>query len=611
MRINSSLRRHSIPRYRGVERGLGNVGDAANPYGLSPDIANSIAANVAALGIPAFINPFSSGAASPFDAAIARNTITRPTLSDAGIAPYVGLPTTLYAPNVAPQIKQPPGPILNPHTTTALSWLTGGPILNIGAPRSIYDPDEYLRSAVMDSDWKRVAGWYAYYISQLWQNVSHAKSAYWALSQMNICEYKYVVNSAGQKRFYPLSYDDVAQFARECIFNFRVNDTGRETAQFGVFDSQGKKITTPAGYYLIGDGGDDVAGGMNQPSLYNALKAPNVNGAASAQGSLSLGWVRGPEGPWSFGNILALVSFAVAGYGAAAGISAAIAGAAAPSVGAVTTAGASAGDVATAGTIAATSAPALIAPAASTALEEVIITASLAPAISTAGAIAGTVAAAGAAGVIAATASAPAVSTPALQEIVVTASPAAPVSTVGVAAGVAGAVVPIATAPAIVAAGAETPPLQEIVVTGTPNAPAPISLPTATVSLVDAGISAALANPSLDIQSPNLPELNNPDAGSASWWERLLQTYGSNYIRSHLNDIMCRLTGHCPSQAQLDAQDQYLQTLPGGAANGIFGSSNLLWIVAAAVIGLAVVLPEKKQKTHRRAKHRLLGVRRK
>lgn len=609
MRINSSLRRHSIPQYRGVETGLGAlVGSGQTRAWQWPDGTKTTDPDSKVQGLHLTIQKYAPQWEKVF-------TAPDPIGSIAPAPPYVGLSNQKFAPSEAPQIVDLLSPILNPHTTTALSWLTGGPILNIGAPRSIYDPYEYLRSALIDSDWDRVTAWFAFYISKLWDNVSHAHSAFYSLSQLNLASYKYVVNADGSRTYYPLSFGDINAFVRKVMAKLRLVDTGRQTAVFGFLTPQGGPLTNFSDANVWNAMIGDIAGGLQGGGggVYNQLNlTPYVNSmkaSASPLASYSIGWVRGPDGPWDYGSIMKLILIAAVSYGIGSAISVALSAANTASTG-ISTAS-SAGEAAGAGTIAATSAPAIIAPVASTALQEIVVTASLAPAISTAGAIAGTVAAAGAAGVIAGTASAPAVSTPVLQEIVVTASPAAPVSTVGVAAGVAGAVVPIATAPAIVAAGAETPPLQEIVVTGTPNAPAPISLPTATVSLVDAGIGAALANPSLDIQSPNLPELNDPDAGSASWWERLLQTYGSNYIRSHLNDIMCRLAGHCPSQAQLDAQDQYLQTLPSGAASGLFGSGNLLWVIAAAVVGLAVVLPEKKQKTHRRAKHRLLGVRRK
>lgn len=410
------------------------------------------------------------------------DTLPAPNLSTVGAPVYSSLTDADPPPPYwAPRITHFDQKIFNPHFTDALNWTTGGNrVLNIGNPTSLYDPVEYLRSALIDSDWDRVAYWYAFYIKSMYAYTQNYGPEYYQISQLNMPNYKYVVNPNGTRTYYPMSSADFGAMIRNVIIPMRVTDLGRNQVAFGSFWPNGAQSypINPKDMTLRqmwGNRAQNMDGGTNAPS-------------SSPVGTARLGWTPSPPGPQFMdylGPAMAGVVLGIVGGPAlGAGISSLFAASAAP---AITTA-------AVTGTAVASTATATVAGSVIGAgLEEVVITSAV-TSLAAGSIIGGTVGAGLAAGAITPVATAPAISpattsvppaipaTPPLEEVIVS-SAVAPVSTTSVAAALGTGVIATAAAAPIISssttASSDAPqpdqsqPLEEVTVTGAaPIAPA-------------------------------------------------------------------------------------------------------------------------------------------
>jgi hypothetical protein len=386
-----------------------------------------------------------------------------------------------------------PGTILEPHYTNALYWNTGYPVLNRGAPTSTHDPVEYLRSAVIDSDWDTVAAWYAYFIQNKLTKFGNSNSHFWDLAQLNINDFRYVVLDDGSRGYFPMSNWDVKQFITKVAAKLSINDVGKNRVGFGFIDyTSGKYVGDNLSFQNFVQYVRLNAIMEGDPVVNNAFKGVNAwgqqwTGWSSNFGQIKLGWRQGPEGAWQLGDVLMVAIIAVVSYGIGSVIGGALLSSggigASSGISTATTASstATATTASSTATVAATSTAATV--ASSAVLDEVIISGVAPIALSTAG---GAVGAALATGAVVAT-SAPAISastqtptisqattaTPAAQptvaapidEVVVSAAPAASTS---VSTGLTTGAVVAAAAPALLTSSA---PIDEVTIQATQTTP--------------------------------------------------------------------------------------------------------------------------------------------
>ncbi len=553
-------------------------------------------------------------------------------LSTSGVAPYSNLSDTHYAFTDVPW----PTPILNPHKTTALAWMGLPQVINRGNPRSIYDPVEYLRSALVDSDWDRVYYWFLVQYADIYKRVANDKRAYFSFADINICDYKYTVDESGQRTYYPLSPYDVKQFLTRIVANFSITDTQHSSGHcaIGLIDWSNPANIYPydlstlhtafdwwtairQGLNTTSQGSSSVFQRESLDQLMSNARTPKIG--STPQGDLRVGWIQGPKGDWTATQIattIVLIIIAVLTWGIGSGAIGA-------SLAVPTTAAAQVGTaVATAATTA------------TSALDEVIITGSL---------ISSGVGAAISAGIVATSAIAPAitgatapninVTSPSLDEVVITGN-VAPASSIGTS--ITAGSVAVATAPAVfststISAPTPAPPsLDEVVITGTPAststvgtsitagtivataAPAVLSTPNVTVqtnapsttdkaldevvvsgtvptttvaNAIAVGTVIATAAPVISnattVSEPNTttqPTQSNagdsPKAGQTlkDWLAALVKKYGLAWVKQHLMDLLKQFYGHTPTQAELDD------------ANASLSASINWWIIGAAAL---------------------------
>jgi len=96
-----------------------------------------------------------------------------------------------------------PYEIKPPHFTGNLRWSGRVALINVGLPRWRNDPDEYIRSAMVDSDWDAVEKWLA------WKVVNGMK--YEDIPKIHMGEYKHVIGG-GRKTWLPFSDADYRTF---------------------------------------------------------------------------------------------------------------------------------------------------------------------------------------------------------------------------------------------------------------------------------------------------------------------------------------------------------------------------------------------------------------
>ena len=101
-----------------------------------------------------------------------------------------------------------PYPIREPFLTRNIAWYTGAAIANVGEPQYVNDDREYLRSAMVDSDWERVEKWLAWKFSKMTPKDIQA-----FYKSFNFGSYKWVkVGTGSGRRYLPFSPLDLETF---------------------------------------------------------------------------------------------------------------------------------------------------------------------------------------------------------------------------------------------------------------------------------------------------------------------------------------------------------------------------------------------------------------
>lgn len=287
--------------------------------------------------------------------------------------------------------------------------------------------DEYLRIALLNSDWQKVYDWYAYQISSIQATGRRAATYFYGLATLDLGQHKYTVDSCGHRTYYPFSLEDVCGFVTYVKIKTGVWDEGAGPALFGMPDTTAPLIPPLTAADFKGAGvtgsnydrvnklngflkyctskttGDDWRHEFGE--IFNNLNAP---GRSTPYPGLAIGWLA-PAKSNILKTVLTIVAIAVAVWFTAGALMAAYgpAGAAAGAAGATGTgAGASvAAGVAAADTLAPIVLSTGLATSAATVgagLETILVTGAAASSIS-AGTIAA-ITAAGAGGVAVATA---------------------------------------------------------------------------------------------------------------------------------------------------------------------------------------------------------------
>lgn len=118
-------------------------------------------------------------------------------------------PSLPRAPKAAQGAVEFPYTILPPHDTRALEWFLGGSILNKGTPRWSNDADEFLRSALVDSNWPAVKQW-ADWFRQSYPGVPGTPN-FDKLRLWNFSAHKWTLGKGG-KIYLPFSQGDYNAF---------------------------------------------------------------------------------------------------------------------------------------------------------------------------------------------------------------------------------------------------------------------------------------------------------------------------------------------------------------------------------------------------------------
>lgn len=495
-------------------------------------------------------------------------TSTPPALIPAGGGRAKGVGTRamngLGALGAAPVLTAPfPYQIKNPFITGNTFWYTGQPALNKGEPRFRNDAEEFLRSAVVDSDWDRVEAWLGW---ALRNGMTREK-----LTQFDFGRYKWTGTKAA-KKFYPFSKTDFKTFYERFL---------KFTA-----------VTMPADRQCI------------QTKYEMAMKG--VNSSPRNQFTLRLSDCPLSEG-WEKGLIKAVASIAIpialvvtAGAIATALTAAPVAGGAGAAAGVGAGAGAGVGAGTAAGVGASTLIPAGI--------EVVTVAATALPVIG-----AGTVAASVGAGLVsgALLTSAP----PPL-----TAQPPEPViETVTVTANVPSVVAPQAiTIGAGLASGV-------VVATSAPPAPVQTTQPSQTsdadtietvvteaprIAPIDPALAPILGAPGIVLDLPNISVLEPPtpqyqdNPTLAEQIKTGLQDaaaqYGQQYVEDQLAQYLQDQLNHPPTQDDLDAWQDWIDD--GGLRPGANSSTTLWpWLIVGGLAAAVVFTETKRGRTkHRR-----------
>jgi hypothetical protein len=177
--------------------------------------------------VPTDVVPTFTKGIPPSQAAIweyaAVNTRAAPGTTD----PYANPPTpAVYAPLPLQSghfAIDFPWQIQQPHWSRQTLWWTGQTVLNAGAPQYSNDCIEYLRSALVDSDFSRVKNFIMWYYAinnpnphLYWDAASLSWGSHFLVTQpgadainyLNLCDYKYILTEAGPV-YLPLSYQDL------------------------------------------------------------------------------------------------------------------------------------------------------------------------------------------------------------------------------------------------------------------------------------------------------------------------------------------------------------------------------------------------------------------
>lgn len=406
-------------------------------------------------------------------------------------------------------------------------WYTGQPTLNIGAPRFYNDAEEFLRSALVDSDWDRVEAWLGW---ALQNGMTRDK-----LTMFDFGRYKYT-GSGATKKFYPFSKADIRSFYERFL-------------KFTAVSSPADRSCIQAKYEMA------MKAANSSPRNQFVLRLSDC--------PLTEGWEK------ALLKMVAIVAIPVA-IAAVATIAVGAAGAAAAGGGAAGAGAAGAGAAGTAGAAGAGAAgAAAVIPAG---VEVVTVAATALPAIGTVASVASVGGAIAAGSIIAAAPPAPLTPPeiaappanappPAIETVTVTAAPIAPISPVvpvasaGAAIG-AGAVVATSTPPPIAEPAPAQPSDTIETVTVTASAPPPI-LPPATVvaSAIPGVASIVLDTPTIEVPEPNPTYEDSQPSLTDRIKDGLtdaLEQYGSDYVSQELVDYLTDLLGRPPTQQEID-----------------------------------------------------------
>lgn len=317
-------------------------------------------------------------------AAIARTGISAPKTVAAGAC----VPTENYTPQFYPSIPL----ATNVQGLVGQEWQTarmaGLPLIGNLPYAGLPSADDYLRTALLNSDWQKVFNWYAYQISSIQATGRRAATYFYGLATLDLGQHKYTVDSCGHKTYYPFSIQDVCGFVTYVKVKCGVWDKGGGPALFGIPDPASALIpplgpmvapkTTSATAYKAQLNGLGIvtATSYSDWSRVNNLNGflkyctskttgddwrhefgmilNNLNGPGKSTPypGLAVGWIAPDKSHW-LGTVLAIIAIAVvvwftagalmAAYGPAAGAAGA-GGAIGTGAGATVAAGVAAAD---------------------------------------------------------------------------------------------------------------------------------------------------------------------------------------------------------------------------------------------------------------------------
>lgn len=464
-----------------------------------------------------------------------------------------------------------PYQIKNPFITGNNFWYTGQPTLNKNEPLYRNDAEEFLRSAVVDSDWDRVEAWLGW---ALRNGMTRDK-----LTQFDFGRYKWTGTKAA-KKFYPFSHADIRSFYERFL---------KFTA-----------VTMPADRKCIQNKYEMALKGANSsPRNQFILRLSDC--------PLSESWEKGLL------KVVASIALPVALVVAAGAIAGAVAaGGAGGAAGAAGAAGASgAAGAGAAGAAAGAAGSAALIPAG---IEVVTVAASALPVIG-AGTVAATVGAGLASGaLVAANVPPPLTAQPPPASL----SPEPVIETVTVTGNV-----PVVTAPeaitigaglssgAIVAASAPPAPLQTA-------QPEPVQDSDTIETVVTEGTRIPVTDPGLvSIIGPSIaldiPEIFSPEPPSPQYeddptlgdqiktgLQDAAAQYGQQYVEDQLAQYLQDQLNHPPTQDDLDAWQDWIDD--GGLRPGANSSTTLWpWLIVGGLAAAVVFTETKRGRTkHRR-----------
>lgn len=516
------------------------------------------------------------------------------------VPPAVAPPPPVYVPPPPPVYVPPPPPVFVPKTgsgfrpkaslsdipedqksafpmpirgmsvTGNMYWYQGQPVLNRGVPIYFNDANEFLRHAMVESNWDDVEIWLAWAIAN-----GYPQDKLYAI---DFGRYKYSQGPTGPRVYFPFSAADYSSF----------------------FDRFIKYATAvPADRDCIN----------KKKELYRRAVASNPRN----QFQLSLSDCPLTTG-WALGLLKAVAVIAIPYAIATAATAIAAAGATTAAAG---TAGAAA-SVGASGSVAATGAgigAGAISTAASVAIpviETVVVTAA-APVLTVAGAA--SIAAGISAGAILATVTPPPLSAPSIptpqaaptpqpviETVVVQASAAPAISPV-----VSGAIIATAAAPAILAPSISAQPIETITVQG--QRPTEIQLDPETAAIV----GSSIINASIpDIQLPGAPEVPAFDSGNGivDQLKQAAGTAASDFLKSKLEESLSKKLGANMGMETTLPFEEYapigtsVSTRPSG--EGVQSLSSRLLPVILGLIAFAAVFAttQKRARKYRVRKRR-------
>jgi hypothetical protein len=148
------------------------------------------------------------------------------TIGKLNLAPYPALPN---APDGFPYENPRPTATLN------LAWYVGGAIANRGMPQYHNDWREYLRSAMVDSDWERVLKFMSWWLNRLDAYIDAEQF----IRSFNYGSYKWVDNGRGGQRSLPFSTADFSTF----FATFRKYASGKSADNFCINNAKKMALT--------------------------------------------------------------------------------------------------------------------------------------------------------------------------------------------------------------------------------------------------------------------------------------------------------------------------------------------------------------------------------